>query len=493
MAFHALKLSAPVLRALAEEGYEKPTPIQAKAIPPALEGRDVLGCAQTGTGKTAAFTLPIIERLGALGEIGAQARPAGAARKPGRPHALVLAPTRELAVQIAESIATYGRHAKCRTATIFGGVGQNPQVQALKAGVDIVVATPGRLLDLIQQGHCSLAEVRILVLDEADRMLDMGFIKPIRQIAGMVPAQRQTMLFSATMPKEIVHLAESLLRNPVKVEVTPVASAAPKIDQWVVHVPRALKQSMLERLLEADDATSVVVFTRTKHGADRVMRRLLRAKVEAAAIHGNRNQSQRQRALGAFKEGSIRVLVATDVAARGIDVDDVSHVVNFDMPVEAESYVHRIGRTGRAGATGKAIALCEPAERGALKAIEKLIGKPVPVMAMPQDLAALGALEPEPAAQAPRGGRGQRGGGGGGGHAAQRPQAKRDGGGAAGGKGKGPAHGRGGAHAKAARSRAAESGSTTKVEHPAAAAQPARHPRAHQLPSARMPSRRGRR
>jgi len=489
MAFSALRLSAPVLKALAEEGYEKPTPIQAKAIPPALEGRDVLGCAQTGTGKTAAFTLPIIERLTKLGELAAPGHGAPA-RKPGRPHALVLAPTRELAVQIAESIGTYGRHARCKTATVFGGVGQNPQVQALKAGVDIVVATPGRLLDLIQQGHCSLAEVRILVLDEADRMLDMGFIKPIRQITGMVPAKRQTMLFSATMPKEIVHLADSLLREPVKVEVTPVASAAPKIDQWVVHVPRTLKQSMLERLLESDDATSVVVFTRTKHGADRVMRRLVRAKVDAAAIHGNRNQSQRQRALGAFKDGSIRVLVATDVAARGIDVDDVSHVINFDMPVEAESYVHRIGRTGRAGATGKAIALCEPAERGALNAIEKLIGKPVPVMAMPQDLAAISALEPEPApaAQAPRGGRGQRGGGGGNGaRSAPRQGAKAGSGG--GGKGKSPAHGRGGAHAKAARS---DTGSK-KLEHPAAAGQPARHPRAHQLPSARTPSRRGRR
>jgi ATP-dependent RNA helicase RhlE len=481
MAFSALRLSAPVLKALAEEGYEKPTPIQAKAIPPALEGRDVLGCAQTGTGKTAAFTLPIIERLTKLGELAAPGHGAPA-RKPGRPHALVLAPTRELAVQIAESIGTYGRHARCKTATVFGGVGQNPQVQALKAGVDIVVATPGRLLDLIQQRHCSLADVHILVLDEADRMLDMGFIKPIRQIAAMVSQKRQTMLFSATMPKEIRHLADALLKDPVSVEVTPVASAAPKIEQCVIHVSRELKQSLLERLLEGDDMESVVVFTRTKHGADRVMKRLLRAKVDAAAIHGNKNQNQRQRALDAFKAGKIRVLVATDVAARGIDVDDVTHVINYDIPVEPESYVHRIGRTGRAGATGIAIAFCEPAERGALKQIEKLIGKAVPVKAAPQDLAVLSQLEPASAGSGrrehPAGARGgQRGG-------AQSAKPA---------KGKGPAHGRGGAHAKAARARPAGTtapAAAVKTAHPAA---PAAHPRAHQLPSARTPSRRGRR
>ena len=508
MAFSKLRLAAPLLRALAEEGYEVPTPIQAKAIPPALEGRDVLGCAQTGTGKTAAFTLPLIQRLEEAGELGAGgARPPagkpgaeqkagghGKQRAPGRPHALVLAPTRELAVQINESISTYGRHARCRTAVIFGGVGQNPQVQALRGGVDIVVATPGRLLDLIQQGHCSLADVHILVLDEADRMLDMGFIKPIRQIAAMVAKKRQTMLFSATMPKEIRHLADALLTDPVRVEVTPVASAAPKIEQHVVHVPRELKQSLLERVLESDDAESVVVFTRTKHGADRVMKRLVRAGVEAAAIHGNRNQSQRQRALDGFKKGTIRVLVATDVAARGIDVDDVSHVINYDIPVEPESYVHRIGRTGRAGATGKAIAFCEPAERGALKAIEKLTGKPVPVMPLPQDLAAQGPAAPDGDARqpAPRGG--PRGGG-------RKPAAP---GGAHGhapakaAKGKGPAHGRGGAHAKAARAQGPAGGSQAtaapaRIPHPAGAGEPARHPRAHQFPSARTPSRRGRR
>jgi ATP-dependent RNA helicase RhlE len=483
MAFSKLRLAAPLLRALAEEGYEVPTPIQAKAIPPALEGRDVLGCAQTGTGKTAAFTLPLIQRLTQAGELGVDAAHAPKrARQAGRPHALVLAPTRELAVQIAESISVYGRHAGCRTAVIFGGVGQNPQVQALKAGVDIVVATPGRLLDLIQQRHCSLADVHILVLDEADRMLDMGFIKPIRQIASMVSQKRQTMLFSATMPKEIRHLADALLKDPVSVEVTPVASAAPKIEQCVIHVSRELKQSLLERLLEGDDMESVVVFTRTKHGADRVMKRLLRAKVDAAAIHGNKNQNQRQRALDAFKAGKIRVLVATDVAARGIDVDDVTHVINYDIPVEPESYVHRIGRTGRAGATGIAIAFCEPAERGALKQIEKLIGKAVPVKAAPQDLAVLSQLEPASAGSGrrehPAGARGgQRGG-------AQSAKPA---------KGKGPAHGRGGAHAKAAKARPAGTtapAAAVKTAHPAA---PAAHPRAHQLPSARTPSRRGRR
>ncbi len=498
MAFNALRLSAPLLKALAEEGYEKPTPIQAQAIPPALEGRDILGCAQTGTGKTAAFALPLIQRLTASREIG---KAAAKSRLPGRPHALILAPTRELAVQIADSINVYGRHAAVKTCLVFGGVGQNPQVTALRAGVDVVVATPGRLLDLIQQRHCSLQDVHVLVLDEADRMLDMGFIKPIRTITGMVPKERQTMLFSATMPKEVKHLAESLLREPVRVEVTPVASAAPKIDQRVMHVARELKQPLLERLLESGDMTSVVVFTRTKHGADRVMKRLVRAKVDALAIHGNKNQNQRQRALDAFRTGKVRVLVATDVAARGIDVDGVSHVVNYDVPVEAESYVHRIGRTGRAGAAGHAITFCEPAERGALKDIEKLVGKPVPVAAVPQDLQALSKL-PDPGEEparrehpnAGRGGAGRGGAGrgpGGGGNGPRGREAPKPA------QGKGPAHGRGGAKRKASAagaSGASAGGSATaapaRTAHPAS---PAPHPRAHQFPSARTPSRRGRR
>lgn len=493
MAFNALRLSAPLLKALAEEGYEKPTPIQAQAIPHALEGRDILGCAQTGTGKTAAFALPLIQRLTAAREIG---KAAAKTRVAGRPHALILAPTRELAVQIADSINVYGRHAAVKTCLVFGGVGQNPQVAALRAGVDVVVATPGRLLDLIQQRHCSLQDVHVLVLDEADRMLDMGFIKPIRTITGMVPKERQTMLFSATMPKEVKHLAESLLREPVRVEVTPVASAAPKIDQRVMHVARELKQPLLERLLESDDMTSVVVFTRTKHGADRVMKRLVRARVDALAIHGNKNQNQRQRALDAFRTGKVRVLVATDVAARGIDVDGVSHVVNYDVPVEAESYVHRIGRTGRAGATGQAITFCEPAERGALKDIEKLVGKPVPVAAVPQDLQVLSKL-PEPGEEParrehPHSGRGRQGrsagraqGGGSGGGARNAPKASR---------GKSPAHGRGGAHRKASGTGSSTAGGApaapARAAHPAAATP---HPRAHQFPSARTPSRRGRR
>ena len=492
MAFKSLRLAAPLLRALAEEGYETPTPIQAKAIPPALEGRDILGSAQTGTGKTAAFTLPLIQRLQSSGEIGADAAHAPKrARVPGKPHALVLAPTRELAVQIAESIAVYGRHASVRTAVIYGGVGQNAQVNALRGGVDIVVATPGRLLDLIQQRHCNLSDVHILVLDEADRMLDMGFIKPIRTIAGMVSKKRQTMLFSATMPKEIRHLADSLLTDPVRVEVAPVASAAPKIEQRVHHVSREMKQPLLERLLEGDDMRSVLVFTRTKHGADRVMKRLVRAHVEAAAIHGNKNQSQRQRALDAFKSGKIRVLVATDVAARGIDVDNVSHVINYDIPIDPESYVHRIGRTGRAGATGIAIAFCEPAERSHLKAIEKLMAKPVPVATLPDGLQALSKLsdpgeDSEPRREQPRGGRGGRAGGGGGGHRGGRgaPAQK---------KSNSPAHGRGGAHAKASGgsgSAGTAGAATVKSAAPGGAAP---HPRSHQLPSARTPSRRGRR
>jgi ATP-dependent RNA helicase RhlE len=325
-------------------------------------------------------------------------------------------------------------------------------------------------------------------------MLDMGFIKPIRTIAGMVAKKRQTMLFSATMPKEIRHLADSLLTDPVRVEVAPVASAAPKIEQRVHHVSREMKQPLLERLLEADDMRSVLVFTRTKHGADRVMKRLVRAQVEAAAIHGNKNQSQRQRALDAFKSGKIRVLVATDVAARGIDVDNVSHVINYDIPIDPESYVHRIGRTGRAGATGIAIAFCEPAERSHLKAIEKLMAKPVPVATLPDGLQALSKLsdpgeDSEPRREQPRGGRGGRagGGGGGGGHRGGR------GGAPAQKKSNSPAHGRGGAHAKASGgsgSAGTAGAATVKSAAPGGAAP---HPRSHQLPSARTPSRRGRR
>ncbi|MFO0962286.1 MAG: DEAD/DEAH box helicase [Phycisphaerales bacterium] len=402
--FASLGLSEQLLRTLEQEKYEAPTPIQAQTIPALLQGRDILGCASTGTGKTAAFSLPILQRLAA---------DTATKRRPHWPRALVLAPTRELAVQIGESFATYGRGKGLRAAVIFGGVGQGPQVRALQAGVDILVATPGRLLDLVEQRQVHLGGVSIFVLDEADRMLDMGFIKPIRTISGMVGTQRQTMLFSATMPQEIRHLADSLLRDPVNVVVTPPPSAAPRIEQRVHMVHKESKQAMLQRLLEDPAVTSAVVFTRTKHGADRVMRRLERIGERAGAIHGNKNQNQRQRALEAFRTGGIRVLVATDVAARGIDIDDVSHVVNYDLPAEPESYVHRIGRTGRAGATGIAVAFCEPGERSTLRAIERLLGKPVPVAATPDDLAAVVTADlgetNAPRGGGGRGGRGQQG------------------------------------------------------------------------------------
>jgi ATP-dependent RNA helicase RhlE len=377
MHFSELSLSPVLLRALSHEGYTTPTPIQAKAIPPALAGRDVLGCAQTGTGKTAAFALPLIQRL--------MTEPVDKAeRGPRSARALVLSPTRELASQIGDSIAAYGRESGIVHTTIYGGVSQFHQERALRRGVDVIVATPGRLIDLMEQGLVDLSRVRILVLDEADRMLDMGFIQPIRRIASatMAPARRQTMLFSATMPREIVRLAESLLRDPARVAVENVASAAPKIEQSVFMVEKKRKQDLLETLLEDRSITRAVVFTRTKHGADRVGKRLFQAGVRAETIHGNKAQNQRKKALERFRAGQARVLVATDVAARGLDVDGISHVINFDLPVEAEAYVHRIGRTGRAGATGIAYAFCDAEERGLLKDIERLIGARVRVEAL---------------------------------------------------------------------------------------------------------------
>jgi ATP-dependent RNA helicase RhlE len=371
MAFKSLKLNETILKALAEQGYHTPTPIQAKAIPPILEGKDVLGCAQTGTGKTAAFALPIIQRL--------QEMPVDKARRgPAHPRALILSPTRELAAQIGESFATYGRHAGLSHTVIFGGVSQFHQVKAIHRGVDILVATPGRLMDLMDQRIVTLKDVKIFVLDEADRMLDMGFIQPIRRIASQVPGGRQTLLFSATMPKEIMHLADSLLKHPVKVAVNPVASAAPLIEQSVYMVPFHNKQALLEVLLEEPGVERALVFTRTKHGADRVCKRLDREGIPAVAIHGNKAQNYRIRALDAFRSGKARVLVATDVAARGLDIDNVTHVFNFDLPMEPEAYVHRIGRTGRAGATGIAIAFCDKAEFDLLRQIERLTGKTIP-------------------------------------------------------------------------------------------------------------------
>ncbi len=360
--FNDLGLIEPLLRALTTENYTTPTPIQAQAIPLLLQGRDLLGIAQTGTGKTAAFTLPMLQRL-AADKI--QAAPKTA-------RALILAPTRELAVQIADSIRAYGAHLGLRHTVILGGVGQNPQVKAMARGVDILVATPGRLLDLANQKHVNLAGTGILVLDEADRMLDMGFIRDVRKIVALLPRKRQSLLFSATMPADVAKLAQDMLIEPVRVEVTPQATTVEKIAQSVYFVEAAAKQSLLTSLLRDETLSKVIVFTRTKHRANRVAEQLSKSGLPADAIHGNKSQSARQGALDRFKSGASRVLVATDIAARGIDVDGVSHVINFELPNEPESYVHRIGRTARAGAGGIAIAFCDPTERPYLKSIEKL-------------------------------------------------------------------------------------------------------------------------
>jgi ATP-dependent RNA helicase RhlE len=360
--FDSLGLIDPLRRAVLGAGYTTPTPIQSQAIPHLLAGRDVLGCAQTGTGKTAAFALPILDRL---------ARTKRAPEKRG-PRALVLAPTRELALQIGESFQTYGRHLSIGTAVVFGGVGQGPQVEALRRNTDVIVATPGRLIDLMGQGHARFEALETLVLDEADRMLDMGFIDPIRRIIAVLPRRRQTLMFSATMPDEILKLARSILVDPVQVSVAPVASTAEGITQFVLHVERSQKRALLSEVLRDPKMKRVLVFTRTKHGANRVAEQLDRSGVTAAAIHGNKSQGARQRALGAFKQGQVRVLVATDIAARGVDVDGITHVINFEIPHEPESYVHRIGRTARAGASGIALSFCDADERGDLRAIERL-------------------------------------------------------------------------------------------------------------------------
>jgi ATP-dependent RNA helicase RhlE len=360
--FSQLDIIDPIRRALHAEGYSVPTPIQAQAIPLLLAGRDLLGCAQTGTGKTAAFAIPILTRL------------AGSSRREGLrgPRALVLAPTRELASQIGESFATYGRYLSLRHVVVFGGVGQKPQVDGIRRGAEILVATPGRLLDLMQQGHVRLDAVEALVLDEGDRMLDMGFIQPIRRIVAAVPRQRQTMLFSATLPPDIVALASGMLHNPATVSVKPTASTAEKVSQWVLHVQSNNKRGLLAEVLRDRAMARVLVFTRTKHGANRVAEHLNRGGVCSEAIHGNKSQSARERALAGFKKGNVRVLVATDIASRGIDVDGITHVINFELPNEPESYVHRIGRTGRAGAAGIALSFCDPSERTFLRDIERL-------------------------------------------------------------------------------------------------------------------------
>lgn len=372
MTFEQLNIEPRILRALTELDYQTPTPIQQQAIPHALQGRDVLGCAQTGTGKTAAFAVPILQTLSAA--------PYGAGGK--RPiRALILTPTRELALQIDQSFRDYGRHLPLRCQVVFGGVSQVPQVQALQRGVDILTATPGRLNDLIGQGHIDLSQVQILVLDEADRMLDMGFIHDVRRVLSYVPQRRQTLFFSATMPREIQALVDQILMDPVKVAVTPVSSTVDTIQQCVYFVDKANKRKLLVKLLENPALESVLVFTRTKHGADRVTRELNRAHVPAMAIHGNKSQTARQLALDSFKRGKVRVLVATDIAARGIDIDHLSHVINFDLPEVSETYVHRIGRTGRAGLSGTAISFCDVLEKPYLQGVEKLIGKRITVVA----------------------------------------------------------------------------------------------------------------
>ncbi|MFO0578321.1 MAG: DEAD/DEAH box helicase [Polyangia bacterium] len=400
--FSDLGLVAPLVRALAAEGYTTPTPIQQQAIPPVLAGRDLLGCAQTGTGKTAAFALPILQRLAPGLHALAAAKPVSAAphRAGHRPiRALILSPTRELASQIEERFRAYGRHTGLRSTVIFGGVGQMPQVERLRAGVDILVATPGRLLDLMQQGYVELRHLECFVLDEADRMLDMGFIHDVKKVIAALPARRQSLFFSATMPRDIEDLAATILTNPVRVAVTPVSSTAERIAQSVYFVSQLDKPSLLLHLLASRELQRVLVFTRTKHGANKVAKRLDQAGIISAAIHGNKSQSARESALEGFKNGTIRVLVATDIAARGIDVESISHVINFDLPNVPESYVHRIGRTARAGAEGIAMSLCAPDERPFLVDIEKLTRQRVPVIA---DHPFAGRTAPPPAAFAAR-------------------------------------------------------------------------------------------
>ena len=371
--FHDLRLVEPILRAVRDEGYEEPTPIQAQAIPPLLEGRDLLGCARTGTGKTAAFVLPILQRLSAA-RPGARTSPRGAVR------ALIVVPTRELAAQVRASLDTYGRHLRVSTAVVYGGVGQGPQVRALSKGADVLVATPGRLLDLVGQGHARLGEVEVLVLDEADQMLDLGFLPDVKKILRAVPARRQTLLFSATMPPAIAALADGILTKPVRAFVTPVASTVEQVEQRVHFVDRSRKAALLAQLLSDPAVGRALVFTRTKRGADRVARGLVQHGIHAVAIHGNKSQNARERALESFRRGRTLVLVATDIAARGIDVEGITHVFNYELPNVPESYVHRIGRTARAGAAGVAISLCDGEERAYLRDIERLIRREVRVV-----------------------------------------------------------------------------------------------------------------
>jgi ATP-dependent RNA helicase RhlE len=398
MSFEKLSLIEPILRALKTEGYTKPTPIQEQAIPILLERKDLLGCAQTGTGKTAAFAIPILQLLH-QDELYKASQGIST---------LILTPTRELAIQIGESFAAYGRHLKLKHTVIFGGVSQKSQTDALRAGVNILIATPGRLLDLMNQRYVKLDHIKIFVLDEADRMLDMGFIHDVKKVIAKLPIKRQTLFFSATMPKEISSLANSILTNPVRVEVTPVSSTANTITQSIYFVDKKDKKSLLQHVLKDKSIVTALVFTRTKHGADRVVMDLNKVGVHAEAIHGNKSQNARQRALSNFKLKKTRVLVATDIAARGIDVDDLSTVINYELPNIPETYVHRIGRTGRAGASGVSLSFCDAEEREFLRDIQRLIGKPVPVVSdhpFPMDMNATFTPKPK---ETPRFNRGRR-------------------------------------------------------------------------------------
>ncbi len=370
MLFESLNIIEPILKAVQEEGYTTPTPIQAQAIPIVLQGTDLLGCAQTGTGKTAAFAIPILQLLKAKKNFD----------KRRKIRSLIVTPTRELAIQIDESFKAYGRHTGLVSTVVFGGVNQNPQTTALRVGVDILIATPGRLLDLMNQGHLTLRDVEIFVLDEADRMLDMGFIHDVRKLIAELPQKRQSLFFSATMPPEIVKLASTILHNPLKVSVTPVSSTVDIIKQFVYFVDKGNKNDLLIEILKDKAIKTALVFTRTKHGADKVVKILLKHDIKAEAIHGNKAQNARQRALSNFKDQTTRVLVATDIAARGIDVDDLEYVINFEMSNIAETYVHRIGRTGRAGAKGTALSFCDAEEKEFLRDVEKLINKKINVI-----------------------------------------------------------------------------------------------------------------
>jgi len=392
MSFASLGLSDPILKAVAEQGYDTPSPIQQQAIPAVLEGKDMMAAAQTGTGKTAGFTLPILERL-----IG------GERAKPNQARVLILTPTRELAAQVAESVATYGKHLPLRSAVVFGGVGINPQMMALRKGADLLIATPGRLLDLYKQNAVRFNQLEVLVLDEADRMLDMGFIHDIKRILALLPPKRQNLLFSATFSKEIRELAKGLVHDPVEISVTPRNSTAETVKQWVSPVDKNAKAPLLIKLIKEQDWHQVLVFTRTKHGANKLTTQLDKAGIKAAAIHGNKSQGARTKALSEFKSNKLQALVATDIAARGLDIDQLPQVVNFDLPNVPEDYVHRIGRTGRAGATGQAVSLVCADEVDQLRAIEKLINQLLtrqvidgfdPVHALPES-----SLDKRPAGQ----------------------------------------------------------------------------------------------